>query len=141
MPEPATLFGLLGRERLQLRVRGAVQGVGFRPFVHRLAAQHELSGFVLNDGDGVLLEVEGDTLDAFVERLEREPPPLARIDGVEITSLPSQGTSGFEIRESGGGTTRTRIVPDAATCHASRQPGFLARPRVGDVIKSGARHV
>jgi len=112
------------QERLQIRVRGAVQGVGFRPFVHRLAARYKLSGFVLNDAEGVLLEVEGDALDAFVTALAHEPPPLARIAGCEVTAIPSNGSSGFEIRDSVAGTARTRIVPDAVTCDACRDDLF-----------------
>ncbi|WP_158913197.1 carbamoyltransferase HypF [Caulobacter sp. S45] len=103
-------------ERRRLRVRGAVQGVGFRPFVHRLALRYELSGFVLNDSDGVLIEVEGVRLDAFIGALEQEPPPLARIDSLEIATVPSTWRGGFEIRESIGGRTQTRIVPDAGVC-------------------------
>lgn len=104
------------RGRLQVRVRGAVQGVGFRPFVYRLAARHALSGFVLNDGAGVLLEVEGEALDAFVVALERERPPLSRIDRLDLSVVPAQGGQGFEIRESIAGVARTQVVPDAATC-------------------------
>ncbi len=104
--------------RLQVRVKGAVQGVGFRPFVYRLAARHALSGFVLNDSRGVLLEVEGEALDAFVRALEREHPPLARIDGLDVSVIPAERSQGFEIRESIGGAVRTQVIPDAATCEA-----------------------
>ena len=69
-----------GPERLRDRVRGAVQGVGFRPFVYGLAERYGLSGFVLNDQDGVLAEVEGDASDMFLSALRRERPALARID-------------------------------------------------------------
>ena len=102
-------------ERLRIRVRGAVQGVGFRPFVHSLAARYDLSGFVLNDGDGVLAEVEGKAARCFLVALRQQPPPLARIDGVEVTALPKQGQLGFKVRESAG-AGHLGIVPDAATC-------------------------
>ena len=65
--------------RQHLKVTGTVQGVGFRPFVQRLAAQHGLGGWVLNNGDGVEIEAEGETgkLEAFVQALRQECPPLA----------------------------------------------------------------
>ena len=108
-----------GRDRLRIRVRGAVQGVGFRPFVHSLAARYRLSGFVLNDEAGVLAEVEGTALDGFLSALQRESPPLAHVDGIDVTVMPRDGQRGFTIRESvGTGAGRTRIVPDAATCRS-----------------------
>ena len=68
-------------ERKQISVRGVVQGVGFRPFVYRLAHDHGLTGWVLNHSGGVEIEVEGtpSTLDAFVHGLTAQAPPLARI--------------------------------------------------------------
>ncbi len=105
--------------RLRIRVTGAVQGVGFRPFVHALAARFALSGFVLNDQQGVVAEVEGGPLDDFLAALRRETPPLARIDGVEITPIRRRGASGFTIRRSRVcGPPRTRGVADAAICEA-----------------------
>jgi hydrogenase maturation protein HypF len=86
-----------GSDRLRIRVRGAVQGVGFRPFVHGLAARYRLSGFVLNDEDGVLAEVEGAALDGFLAALQTESPPLAHIDGIDVTPMPHDGARGFTI--------------------------------------------
>jgi hydrogenase maturation protein HypF len=107
----------VGHDRLRIRVRGAVQGVGFRPFVHGLAMRFGLSGFVLNDDEGVLAEVEGAALKSFLAALQQEPPPLARIDGVAVTAVPAQGRPGFEIRQSlEAGAVRTCVIPDAATC-------------------------
>jgi len=105
--------------RLRLRVRGLVQGVGFRPHVWRLATRAELTGFALNDQDGVLIEVQG-AVDAFVDDLIAEAPPLARIDGVESELRPLvAGESAFVIRDSErAGTSRTAITPDVATCDA-----------------------
>ena len=104
-------------DRLRVRVRGAVQGVGFRPFVHALATRYDLAGFVLNDADGVLAEVEGGALDGFLSALRRERPALARIDAIDVTRVPHEGGRGFAIRDSvGAGAGRTRGVPDAATC-------------------------
>jgi hydrogenase maturation protein HypF len=113
-PEPAG-------GRLRVRVRGAVQGVGFRPFVHALAHRYGLSGFVLNDPDGVLAEVEGPSLAGFLGALTRETPPLARIEAVDLTRLERRGEVGFTIRPSTGqgealGRGRARGIPDAATC-------------------------
>ncbi len=68
------------KQRLRLRVRGAVQGVGFRPHVYGLASRLSLSGFVRNDAEGVLIEVEGAGADQFVHALRLAPPPLARND-------------------------------------------------------------
>jgi hydrogenase maturation protein HypF len=111
--------------RVRIRVRGAVQGVGFRPFVYSLATQHTLSGFVLNDAQGVLAEIEGADIDACVTALQRAPPPLARIDAVDITKLPLTGECGFAIRESAARTagaacngSLAQAPADAVTCAA-----------------------
>ncbi len=110
----------LAVERLRLRVRGVVQGVGFRPFVHRLAHRYGLSGFVLNDADGVVVEVEGDpgTLTIFVAAIAAEAPPLARVAGIDTTACPPRFDSGFAIvlSENRGPGRTTLIAPDAATC-------------------------
>jgi len=105
-------------DRLRLRVRGAVQGVGMRPFVFGLAMRFGLSGYVLNDGDGVLIEVEGEGLDGFRAALEAERPPLARFDAIETVPLAPRGETGFRIVESIAGKVRTRVPADAATCSA-----------------------
>ena len=93
--------------RVVVRVRGSVQGVGFRPFVHRLATELKLSGWVLNGPSGVVTEAEGprEALEGFVLRLEKEKPPAACIHGVEFSFLEPVGYGGFTIRESseGGG--------------------------------------
>ena len=86
-----------GRHGLQHRrgvtVRGVVQGVGFRPFVYRLAHEEGLAGFIGNDTDGVTIEVEGaaERLDAFVARLRAEMPPMARIDAITVRQLAALG--------------------------------------------------
>jgi hydrogenase maturation protein HypF len=106
-------------KRLKMEIRGAVQGVGFRPFVYRLATDLGLSGWVLNDFRGVFLEVEGDPeqLSAFRERVLSEPPPRARIQGLNETWLDPIGYEGFQIRESEAtGTKTVLILPDIATC-------------------------
>lgn len=102
--------------RLRLRVRGVVQGVGFRPFAYRLARSMGLSGFVLNDSAGVLIEIEGTKAAGFAEAMRSKAPPLARIDAVEVMELVPAGGESFEILESLAGRTVTRIGADAATC-------------------------
>jgi hydrogenase maturation protein HypF len=105
--------------RRRFVVRGLVQGVGFRPFVHALATELGLAGSVRNDTGGVVIEVEGPAagLDRFAHRLRTDAPPLAQIADVAATDLPPTGASGFVIdhsRSSGGG--RTAAAPDVATC-------------------------
>src|SRR5437764_6181437 len=102
-------------ERRAVLVRGIVQGVGFRPFVHSLAHRHRVTGAVWNDADGVRIEVEGapELLDAFLQDLEEQAPPLARIE--EMTWQPSaaHGDEGFRIEESRGSSQRQALVsPD-----------------------------
>ncbi|MFI5184947.1 MAG: acylphosphatase, partial [Vicinamibacteria bacterium] len=107
------------RERLKMEIRGAVQGVGFRPFVYRLATGLGLSGWVLNDIRGVFLEVEGDPerLSAFRKRLRVETPPRAQIQDLIESWLDPIGDEGFRIRTSEAKGTKTVLVlPDIATC-------------------------
>jgi len=113
-------------ERVRVRVRGQVQGVGFRPFVYRLARRSGLRGYVLNDGEGVLLEAEGEGLEGFLASLAAEAPPLARIGSIETEAVPAGGETGFAIRESrAGGTGTTASIPaDAATCPACLEELF-----------------
>ncbi|NJD26154.1 MAG: carbamoyltransferase HypF [Betaproteobacteria bacterium] len=98
-----------------IRVRGLVQGVGFRPFVWRLARELGLRGWVRNDGGGVLVAVDGENVPIFIERLRTGAPRLARIDAVESEPAAVDG-SGFAILDSVGGVVNTAIGPDAATC-------------------------
>ncbi|HUN39332.1 MAG TPA: carbamoyltransferase HypF [Acetobacteraceae bacterium] len=102
---------------MRLRVRGQVQGVGFRPHVWRLAVRDGLTGFAMNDQDGVLLEVQGNVA-GFVADLVALAPPLARIDAVEQERRPIVlGELRFVIRDSTlDGPARTAITPDVATC-------------------------
>jgi hydrogenase maturation protein HypF len=102
--------------RFRLRVRGVVQGVGFRPFAYALARQMGFAGFVLNDNAGVLIEVEGQGAEYFAAAVHAGRPPLARIDSIEATEIATNGEVDFAIRESLGGRTATRIGADAATC-------------------------
>jgi hydrogenase maturation protein HypF len=106
-------------ERAKITVRGAVQGVGFRPHVYRLATELGLQGWVVNSSAGVLIEVEGvsDTLRQFLLRLVREKPPRAVLQGIEFSFLDPVGYDGFEIRFSDDrGPKTVLILPDVATC-------------------------
>lgn len=103
----------------RIRVRGLVQGVGFRPYVWRLARELGVDGWVRNDAEGVEIEAQGaaEALAALLERLPREAPRLARIDAVESrTVAAANGNSGFTILESGAGSVATAIGPDGAIC-------------------------
>ncbi|HAU5678226.1 carbamoyltransferase HypF [Citrobacter europaeus] len=101
---------------VQLRIRGKVQGVGFRPYVWQLAQRLQLHGDVCNDGDGVVVRVQEDPAE-FIAQLHQHCPPLARIDSVESEPFAwTQQPADFSIRQSAGGTMNTQIVPDAATC-------------------------
>ncbi|MDE5445578.1 carbamoyltransferase HypF [Bradyrhizobium sp. CSA207] len=102
--------------RLRLHVRGAVQGVGFRPYVYGLATRYRLGGFVANDSHGVVIEVEGERASDFVRALPLEKPPLARIDEISVQPVGAVASEGFYIRASDQGRVSTRIVADAATC-------------------------
>lgn len=101
---------------VELRIRGKVQGVGFRPFVWQLAQRLQLHGDVCNDGDGVVVRLLEDAAQ-FIAELHQHCPPLARIDSVESAPFVwQQRPADFSIRQSAGGTMNTQIVPDAATC-------------------------
>ncbi len=104
--------------RWQIRVKGIVQGVGFRPFVFQLAKSHNLSGWVNNDSQGVLLEIEGEmaALQAFKQDLLNKKPPLARIDQIIVDSLKQLYSSDFVISASKGGFKQTLIAADTAPC-------------------------
>ena len=105
-------------EVTEIRVRGCVQGVGFRPTVWRMAHELGLSGDVRNDSEGVLIRVAGGSkaVSALLERLRREPPPLARIERIEQRQAHAVWAPGFRIIVSDAGVARTQVAPDAAIC-------------------------
>jgi hydrogenase maturation protein HypF len=106
-------------ERAKLTVRGLVQGVGFRPFVYRLATQLKLNGWVLNSAQGLVIEVEGrrDVLQTFLLRLEKEKPQRAAIQSLEVSFLDAAGYDRFDIRYSEqSGRKTVLILPDIAVC-------------------------
>ncbi|PIU39982.1 MAG: carbamoyltransferase HypF [Candidatus Omnitrophica bacterium CG07_land_8_20_14_0_80_50_8] len=105
--------------RLKAAVRGAVQGVGFRPFIYRLATEMGLKGSVANSPQGVFIEAEGpaDLLESFLLRIEREKPPRASIQSLESAFLDPKGYSSFKIGESSGTGEKTALIlPDIGTC-------------------------
>ncbi|MGH2767648.1 MAG: acylphosphatase, partial [Actinomycetota bacterium] len=116
-----------GRARSRAIVKGIVQGVGFRPFVYRLATSLGLGGFVRNDPGGVTVEVEGapEAVEEFLERLASEAPLLARIDSMVSEALPPLYETGFSIVESQAGGRKVALVsPDVATCEECRSEIF-----------------
>ncbi len=109
-------------ERRLIAVEGVVQGVGFRPFVHRLATARRLHGSVRNDANGVLIDVEGDrtSLDEFLRSLTADAPGLAAIDRIGVEAAPPQAYSAFHIvgSERTAPSAALRVPPDTATCAA-----------------------
>ncbi len=111
-------------ETRRYQIRGVVQGVGFRPFVHRTAEQHALSGWVRNDCDGVVLEVQGrpGALEAFIAEVRTRAPTLARVESVTLVHRHrgERPGRGFEIQasERRAGPARTAISPDTCVCDA-----------------------
>ncbi len=109
----------MGIVRRRIRVTGVVQGVGFRPFVHAMAARYDVAGFVANDSAGVLIEAEGrpDAIAGFQQTLQEKLPPLARIESFESLEIPSVGETAFVIHAShvvAGGDTP--VPPDISIC-------------------------
>lgn len=107
--------------RAAVRVSGIVQGVGFRPFVYRIAKRHGLAGYVKNLGDaGVLIEVEGDEedIDTFLHDLETKNPAISRLDSIETSFLPESGFSDFSIIASSHDKSKnvSSSPPDIAVC-------------------------
>jgi hydrogenase maturation protein HypF len=119
----------------RIRVRGLVQGVGFRPAVWRLARKLGLRGSVSNDGEGVAILVCGPAaaLAAFVAALPEQAPPLARIDAIERQSVAPPQVCDFRIVANGSGSVHTDVAADAATC-----PACLAE--IGDPLARRFRY-
>ncbi|SMP06038.1 Hydrogenase maturation protein, carbamoyltransferase HypF [Desulfurobacterium pacificum] len=107
------------KRRIKVFLTGLVQGVGFRPFVYRIAKECSLTGYVLNSTIGVVIEAEGEegNLIKFLEKLQKENPPLSRIFSLEYKFLPPAGYESFEIKESDSeGEVAVSVLPDIATC-------------------------
>jgi len=109
-----------------------VQGVGFRPFVYRLAREHNLKGWVRNTSGNVEIEVEGDaeSLENFLGNLEAQAPPMARIEKVKATFYPPKGYTQFKIGESQSQEGEYQLVsPDIATCEDCQRELFSPTDR------------
>jgi hydrogenase maturation protein HypF len=114
-------------QRLRITLRGAVQGVGFRPFVYRLATGMSLTGWVLNSSAGLVVEVEGtvDQLSLFEQRLQQERPQASVVTTQDFTWLPAEGSTRFEILASDHDSSKTvNVLPDLATCTDCREEFF-----------------
>lgn len=131
-PEHDPLSGGETGRRVLVKVRGIVQGVGFRPFIFQLAARHGLNGWVRNQSDGVELEVSGraGNVARFVGDISSKAPPLARITAVETSELPYAALEGFRIITSRTLQSReTLISPDVCTCEDCRREMLDPRNR------------
>jgi hydrogenase maturation protein HypF len=118
--------------RQQVQIEGIVQGVGFRPFVYRIAQRWAISGWVRNDGRGVTVEAEGPLprLAGFLWSLRSEIPPLASISRFELRELPVTGDEGFAILASDSGAERSaQIAPDSTVCSSCLQELFDSADR------------
>lgn len=107
---------MVGRK---IEIKGIVQGVGFRPFIYNLAKRYQLKGWVKNTSKGVIIEVDGseDVIDAFQQHIESSPPPLAHIDSITSSVIPSNGYTIFQIIESESIPGEfVPISPDMAIC-------------------------
>ena len=114
-------------QRLRITLRGAVQGVGFRPFVYRLATEMAVTGWVLNSSAGLVVEVEGssDQLSIFEQRLERERPKASVVTVRESAWIAAEGSTRFEILASDTDSGKTvNVLPDLATCGDCREEFF-----------------
>jgi hydrogenase maturation protein HypF len=116
--------------RMKLEIIGAVQGVGFRPFVYRLAKELDLRGWIINTPEGVKIEVEGENLDVFLKRLQEEKPPLAYIYSISFEYAEEVGYADFEIKESNlEGKREVFILPDVGTCDECLKEVFDPKDR------------
>jgi len=116
---------------LGITVKGVVQGVGFRPFVYRLAKKLGLKGYVKNTGEGVYIAIYGpqELLDSFQKGLFEEAPPLAKIEELEKEPLNGPPPPFFTVLESASGKGSTKIPPDVSTCKACLKEIFDPKDR------------
>lgn len=105
-------------KHLKIQVQGIVQGVGFRPFVHRLALQNNLKGYAYNDAQGIIIHIQGNSKDTdiFLEQLKSQAPVLSKIENLEVKECPIESFNDFQIKESQNGIHQTLISPDIAPC-------------------------
>jgi hydrogenase maturation protein HypF len=104
--------------RIRIEIEGIVQGVGFRPFIYRLAGIQGVSGWVRNTSGGVIIESEGDSVNvsAFLRDITAEAPPLAVITDIKSEQIPARGEHGFVILPSAAGANKAQISPDCDVC-------------------------
>lgn len=106
-------------ERVQIIIKGIVQGVGFRPAVYNIAESLDLKGYVTNTSEGVLVDIEGARVADFVQRIRSESPPLSRITDLTVTPLPHKGYTYFTIlasTDTAAGRPFTLVSPDVSIC-------------------------
>ena len=108
---------LQNMKTLNVTIKGVVQGVGFRPFIFNLARELAVNGYITNTSDGVIMTVEGDNLDLFLDRVRREAPPLARIMSIDISPTKFFGYPDFSIKESSDAGRFTLLSPDISVCN------------------------
>ena len=112
---------------LKILTQGIVQGVGFRPYVYRLASELDLKGYVRNLGNVVEIIIEGENTDLFVERLPKELPPIAKINSMEIKNIDENNFTDFEIIESGDSYSGISVIPpDIAICDKYKSSSFFS---------------
>ncbi len=113
-------------QRLKIQITGKVQGVGFRPFIYRLAQELKLTGWVNNSAQGVFIEVEGNLtiLEQFLSRVQTENPPRSQINSLNFSYLQPTGYQDFTIQKSIGGEKTAIILPDLSTCSDCLQEIF-----------------
>jgi hydrogenase maturation protein HypF len=117
---------------IEIKIKGIVQGVGFRPFIYNLARKFRLYGYVLNNTHGVEIEAEGEKsdLDQFLVQIKSGHPPQSKIEGIEVRKFPPKGYQDFVIRESENEYEKTALVsPDLATCQDCLKELFDPRDR------------
>ena len=102
--------------RAKIFIEGIVQGVGFRPFIYKLANEFGYKGYVLNNGEGVEIDIEGEDIDSFIGAIKNNLPPLAKIDKISIKHLPPKHYKNFEIKHSKSTSKTTFISPDISIC-------------------------
>ncbi len=111
------------KQRVSIQVNGIVQGVGFRPYIYQLALKHRLAGTVMNNGNGVLIDIEGKQADVanFLREIEVSPPPLSRIDSIHIQMLVFRGLLDFQIIASQQSDVTTMVSSDIAVCRPCQE--------------------
>ncbi|MDP1772655.1 MAG: carbamoyltransferase HypF [Methylobacter sp.] len=130
---PSTKGLSINKEHLKINIEGFVQGLGFRPFIVRLARQHQQKGEVANTHSGVTIDIEGrsEHQQNFVDGLHNQLPPFAKIESLTITKLPLADFNGFQVKASlSDGQQSAFVLPDIATCPDC----------IGDIFDSGSRY-